>query len=268
LNTNSPQYVIDCFLEAQGCNGGDPLAAQQWIITNLGTCNDATVPYQGKSSGSCEQGCDKSNLIGSVQWLPTMDENAMKEAVAKGPIAGAVYADSDSFKYYQGGIYNDGDCPSDMNSLNHAISLVGYGTDVDGTDYWVLRNTWGVNWGEAGYMRMMRGSNICGVAIDTSQPALNAGTGPAAMANAVPLSSSLQAKRPATTTLGAKPTPTTTPTTTPAVPAARTATAATTPVGGAAATAAAVSALPKPTPPVPDEVAEDGHIHNHGIDPE
>lgn len=67
-----------------------------------------------------------------------------------------------SFLSYSSGVYNDPDCSND---LNHAMLLVGFGTDnVTGLDYWLLRNSYGESWGENGYIRMTREiPNYCGL---------------------------------------------------------------------------------------------------------
>lgn len=76
-----------------------------------------------------------------------------------GPIAVAVNADP--FDSYGEGILDDWSCPSDP--INHVITLVGFGTDPDGTKYWRLKNSWGADWGENGYVRFKRGVNTCGI---------------------------------------------------------------------------------------------------------
>lgn len=60
-----------------------------------------------------------------------------------------------------------GDCGND---INHGVTAVGYGTAPDGTDYWVIKNSWGTGWGENGYVRMERGEDLCGIAIEASFP--------------------------------------------------------------------------------------------------
>merc|ERR1740121_3619331 len=68
-----------------------------------------------------------------------------------GPLSVAVAASSWSF--YGGGVF-DG-CDYDKNiEINHAVQLVGYGTDASQGDYWIIRNSWGPNWGENGFMRL------------------------------------------------------------------------------------------------------------------
>merc|ERR1739847_153617 len=70
-----------------------------------------------------------------------------------GPLAVAVYASG--WGGYSGGVY-DG-CSFDSNiALNHAVQLVGYGTDEALGDYWIVRNSWGSRWGEGGYIRLKR----------------------------------------------------------------------------------------------------------------
>lgn len=61
---------------------------------------------------------------------------------------------------YQGGIFEHDPC---LYSLGHAALLVGYGTE-NNTDYWTLKNTWGTDWGEDGYIRMRRNVGLCGIA--------------------------------------------------------------------------------------------------------
>lgn len=69
---------------------------------------------------------------------------------------------------YTGGIYNAGVVTCNPASLNHTVLLIGYGVD-NGTDYFLLKNSWSSSWGEAGYMRIQNtGSNsygICGINI-------------------------------------------------------------------------------------------------------
>ena len=61
------------------------------------------------------------------------------------------------------GVYSDPACPNDMDTVNHGVALVGYGTDPIYGDYWIARNSWGSNWGNKGYFQMKRGVNMCNI---------------------------------------------------------------------------------------------------------
>lgn len=86
----------------------------------------------------------------------------MKYAVASiGPIAIAVDASLESFQNYKTGVYDDPSCSS---VLNHGMLLTGYGTDSEFGDYWLIKNSYGLSWGERGYMKLARNrGNMCGI---------------------------------------------------------------------------------------------------------
>lgn len=70
-----------------------------------------------------------------------------------------VYVDANQWSSYDGGIYDDY-CEQ---RTNHAVVVIGYG-EADGTDYWLIRNSWGEEWGEEGYIRLVRDQNQCSIA--------------------------------------------------------------------------------------------------------
>jgi len=92
----------------------------------------------------------------------------LKAALQLGPVAIAV--DALHLQLYFGGIIKHL-CGT---SLDHGVLLVGYGTD-SGTDYWLVKNSWGASWGESGYFRVERddskdGKGLCGVQMQPSYP--------------------------------------------------------------------------------------------------
>ena len=87
----------------------------------------------------------------------------MKVAVARQPVAISVEADKPCFHSYTGGILDDPACGIDT---NHAISIVGFGTDPESSlEYWLCRNSWGTDWGLGGYIKIAitEGDGICAI---------------------------------------------------------------------------------------------------------
>lgn len=98
--------------------------------------------------------------------IPTGDEEALKNAVATlGPVAAGIDASHVSFQRYSKGIYYESDCRNDVENINHAVLVVGYGVEANGDKYWIVKNTYGPHWGMGGYFRLARDSkNHCGIA--------------------------------------------------------------------------------------------------------
>jgi len=96
-------------------------------------------------------------------------ETAMKSALAQEPVSIAIEADQYSFQHYSSGVYDNTDCGT---ALDHAVLLVGYGTD-NGTPYYMMKNSWGTSWGDKGYMKMAitgDGPGICGCQMQPNYP--------------------------------------------------------------------------------------------------
>lgn len=80
-------------------------------------------------------------------------------------------ASPSGFMLYSHGIFTSTQCKNDEASLDHAVTLTGYGTDAAGKDWWLVKNSWGESWGEAGYFRIARNAgNMCGIATDATYP--------------------------------------------------------------------------------------------------
>jgi len=169
LDSLSVQNLVDCAEwdedDPNGCNGGLEEVAFDYV-KQFGLETEQDYPYEDDFK-SCRFNSSKSfmNDKGGA-YLPTGDEENLKAVVAKyGPVSVGIYADP-LFHMYEGGVHYSNWCFNQDDKLNHAVLVVGYGHDKkSGQDYWLVKNSWGAKWGEAGYIRMSRNrGNNCGIA--------------------------------------------------------------------------------------------------------
>jgi len=163
----SEQQLVDCSQAQgnQGCNGGLMDNAFQYVITNGGITDEGDYPYTAVD-GTCNTAATSMVTISSFKDVTQGDENALLTAVTSTPVSVAIEADQQVFQMYSGGILDDASCGT---NLDHGVLAVGYGTDA-GVDYWIVKNSWGANWGESGYIRMVRNKNQCGISAEPSYP--------------------------------------------------------------------------------------------------
>ena len=102
--------------------------------------------------------------------ISTSDEEKLKQAVRQvGPVS-VMFQVMTDFVSYSDGIYSAGaQCTPAGNTINHALLVIGFGTD-NNVDYWLVQNSWGVGWGQGGYGKIRRGVNTCGIALCGSYP--------------------------------------------------------------------------------------------------
>ncbi|KAF8383160.1 hypothetical protein PRIPAC_72302 [Pristionchus pacificus] len=170
LTSLSEQNLVDCSVQNLGCDGGNTAWAMSYVKSNGGIDKEVSYPYKARQ-GSCRYSFSKSGGEdkGYVS-LARGDEGALQEAVATiGPIAVAIDASHNSFAYYASGVYYEPSCSS--TALDHAILIVGYGSDPAYGDYWLIKNSWGTSWGDNGYGMMARNrGNNCGIATEAVYP--------------------------------------------------------------------------------------------------
>jgi cathepsin L len=177
LYTLSEQNLVDCVTTSFGCTGGYQAETVEWVIANQsGLFNlEVDYPFMGRDGGTCKYDPSKALAPVARYFRPTTTLNETETAAALvqyGAQSIAIDAGMFSFRQYKGGIFSSTECGT--TSTDHAISIVGYGTEPNGTynsiDFWIVRNSYGPNWGEKGYVRMKRGINQCALATDVFTP--------------------------------------------------------------------------------------------------
>ncbi|CAI2736145.1 unnamed protein product [Schistosoma spindalis] len=173
----SEQQLVDCSQSYgnNGCSGGLMNSAFEYVRDNEGIDSEISYPYIS-GNGTENKKClfNASNIAAQVSGYVSIhegDERALMDAVAtKGPVSVAINAGLPSFSMYKSGIYSDIDCEGTLDALDHGVLVVGYGKE-NGHSYWLIKNSWGEEWGENGYIKILKDShNMCGVASAASYP--------------------------------------------------------------------------------------------------
>jgi C1A family cysteine protease len=172
--TFSAQNLIDCVVDNKGCYSGNVANAYRYLIEKEGGSIESSVDYplNGSGTSTCKYDSGKGvKVISGYQGLATpADENELLNAVATyGPVVTAVDASVPEFQLYGGGVFDTSTCSKVL--LNQPLVIVGYGSSGEGA-FWIAQNSWGTNWGEKGYIRIKRGSNVCGIATNPIYPIL------------------------------------------------------------------------------------------------
>lgn len=159
-----------------GCNGGNAIVVFNRYAKNNNIYLESAWPYTSgttKATGTCTPpSSSPSNFRTTGATVPVQENSdALMALIAQQPTAVAIEADKAVFQIYNSGVFTSTKCGT---SLDHAVTLVGYGTE-GGQNYYILRNSWGTSWGEAGYMKILNngnGAGICGVQMDTNAPTM------------------------------------------------------------------------------------------------
>mmetsp|Transcript_22816 Transcript_22816/g.44848 ORF Transcript_22816/g.44848 Transcript_22816/m.44848 type:complete len:363 (-) Transcript_22816:100-1188(-) len=170
----SEQQLVDCAqaYDNHGCSGGLPSQAFEYIHYNGGLETEDEYPYKGKDGTMCffNKSAPKLAQVKDVVNITAYDEVSLAAAVAhSGPVAVAFQVMSD-FRLYSSGVYSASNCGTKPSDVNHAVQAVGYGVEDDGTPYWIIKNSWGPEWGADGYFKLERGTNMCAISTCCSFP--------------------------------------------------------------------------------------------------
>jgi len=155
----SPQELVSCDRSSHGCQGGYPNRAVDYVIRNKGLVKEDCFRYEAKNlpcPRECHDGTpfEKARVCACTINRTCVGVEVMKTCLKDGPISVGFYVPR-SFLSYKEGIYK---CDGPSLGL-HAVVAIGYGDDPE--CYWILRNSWGTNWGMKGYCHMA--CQTCGV---------------------------------------------------------------------------------------------------------
>jgi cathepsin L len=169
LISSSEQQLVDCSgsFGNYGCDGGLMDSAFQYIISVKGLDTETTYPYTAEDGTCMFSAGNIGTTISAYADVKQGDESDLQAKIVNQPISVAIDASQSSFQFYHSGIYNEPACSSTQ--LDHGVLAVGYGTSTG--DYYIVKNSWGTDWGTQGYILMSRNkNNQCGIATMSSYP--------------------------------------------------------------------------------------------------
>jgi C1A family cysteine protease len=165
-----PQQLVDCDTTSQGCNGGWTYWAFAYLMKAGGLESEASYPYTA-ANGICKFKASKvvAKVANYSFAIPPCESGTCKsqnevnlraQLSTIGPLS--ICVNANPWQTYSSGVLSN--CPGAANDLDHCVQMVGY--DMTATKpYYIVRNSWGADWGNAGYIYVAaNGKNECGVA--------------------------------------------------------------------------------------------------------
>ncbi|XP_050365330.1 mexicain-like [Argentina anserina] len=170
----SVQELITCSKPYgnKGCDGGGNAIRGLRYVTDYGLLREEEYPYRFADDQSCVKDPARDLpppdiKISGYEVVPEFDEIALAKAVYHQPVA-VMHSTSSRFINHRGGIFMDADGECAKNKISHTSTLVGFGTNALGEDYWIMKGSWGTSWGEHGYARIRRNTRnkrgVCNLA--------------------------------------------------------------------------------------------------------
>ncbi|NXM69080.1 CATS protein, partial [Serilophus lunatus] len=161
----SAQNLVDCsgMYGNKGCAGGFMTEAFQYIIDNQGIESEESYPYTAQVGSAWETWIFQENTHGNN--VLSLFSFLFLLVSPQSPSVRVSCHWNSQFSFP--GVYDDPQCKQEV---NHGVLVVGYGS-LENKDYWLVKNSWGVWFGDSGYIRMARNaSNLCGIASYASYP--------------------------------------------------------------------------------------------------
>jgi len=167
----SEQQTVDCDTVDQGCNGGWPYDAYQYMMQAGGVESESDYPYTAVD-GTCA--FDSSKVVAKVSnWQyvsQNADESGMKTFLyANSPLS--VCVNAEEWQFYTGGVMTQSACGGNtIDDIDHCVQATGWTTFPDGTAAWNVRNSWNTIWGNDGYIWVEYGTNACAIGLVVTVP--------------------------------------------------------------------------------------------------
>lgn len=165
----SEQWLVSCNVFDWFCDFGGRMAFE-FLTDRVDLCGTIGAPVEGDypytgTQTACDCNAprqyslhDWAYILG--HWVGQPNVPRLKQAILEyGPIAVALHTDA-AFQAYSGGIFNA--CAN--GNLNHAVALVGWDDGLGEHGVWVIKNSWGANWGDSGFMMIPYDCNRIGTA--------------------------------------------------------------------------------------------------------
>jgi len=166
----APQQIVDCDRNDGGCNGGDLPTCYQYVISAGGLEPEADYPYHARDGTCVADKAKEQDPIKGFQYV--IPQGAAQEpqmanfVAANSPIS--IIVDASSWSSYNGGVLKASQC---SHNLDHAVQIVGY-NGLTSAGYWIVRNSWGADWGEQGFIRLQFDGNTCGLTSEVTVPTI------------------------------------------------------------------------------------------------
>jgi C1A family cysteine protease len=153
-----PQQIVDCDKKDYGCSGGWPYVAFGYVTTQGGQDTEASYKYTARD-GTCKfNAANVGAKINNYKSISKVETQIQSLLTTTAPFS--VCVDAEEWSFYSGGVVTPSQCGR---SVDHCVQMVGYDLTKN-PGYYIVRNSWGTDWGMQGFIYLQTGSDTCLVA--------------------------------------------------------------------------------------------------------